>query len=86
MMTGWQIERKVPVAVIVAILSAIGGGIWSMATLFSQVEALQQSVLAIPEIKRDVDRIDKNLTSLIDVLNDRAARRTTEAVRNSQPR
>jgi hypothetical protein len=80
MANDWRIERRVPVAVIIAILSAIGGGIWSMATLFNQVEELQKSVLAIPEIKRDVDSIDRTLTSLIRVLNDRDARRHADTV------
>lgn len=40
-------ETKLPISIVVAFVSAIGGGIWTTATLWSEYKALQDRVFNI---------------------------------------
>ena len=40
-------ETKLPISIVVAFISAIGGGIWTTATLWSEYKALQDRVFNI---------------------------------------
>mgnify|MGYP003501698757 FL=1 len=62
----WSVDRKIPIAVILAILVQTAGGVWWLSSINSRVNALERAdTVARAIVQQQSDRIDRTETARI---------------------
>lgn len=66
--TDWHLDKRVPVAIILALLIQTAGMIWSAATLWGRVEALERRFQEQGDVVSRMTRIETKLDTNIEYI------------------
>jgi hypothetical protein len=67
---GWQIDRKIPVALIIAILTQTGAGIWWIATANQRLASLEERMTRTAPNGDRLTRVEVKVESALDGISE----------------
>jgi hypothetical protein len=68
--SGWQIDRKIPVALIVAILTQTGAGIWWIASANQRLSSLEEKMASTAPQGDRLTRVEVKVESALDGISE----------------
>lgn len=67
---GWQIDRKIPVALIIAIVTQTGAGIWWVATANQRLSGLEERMTRTAPNGDRLTRVEVKVESALDGISE----------------